>query len=404
LSHDGEKLEEEVGAEVMSNFIRLIEILIMLEEYIKCRRFERKHLIRFKDFSRTILDQFKRTYDRKHGTKFNVNKLHLLLHFADEILNNGPALGFDSGCGEHGHIQRKKAAKNTQRRQDKFHYQAGTRTVENIAIDFAFNNLHHVKREHVFSEKKDGNQASGNSYFASRKGIFIQRNNPPFIEAKWSSDKCLTQVFRFLCDHVFPNTSQERVQMFTQYRIPINDPDEEDSTLKDVSDYQIYRANPSYGSASWQDWANVDWGNIDGTIPIHMLIFIQIDELKNGFVAGGTVVDKPGLYAISRMLKQSLTSEPIDSNDKNFLSHQDSVLVYWARKMLCSLSRRIRQKQDDYEAEQKLQDSIIGLVNVTAIVGPCIAVPYEIDGALDPHSYMFIVSRSTWPEVFTGMM
>jgi hypothetical protein len=112
LSNDAEKLEEEVGREVLSNFICLIEILIMLEEFLNCCRFARKDLHRFKDYSRSILDQFKQTYDRKHGAKRNLIKLHLLLYFANEILNNGPALGCDSGCGEHGHILKQRLPKS----------------------------------------------------------------------------------------------------------------------------------------------------------------------------------------------------------------------------------------------------------------------------------------------------
>jgi hypothetical protein len=409
VSSEGVKMEEAVGPEVLSNFIRLIEILIMLEEFIKCRRFARKDLHRFKDFSRSILDQFKRTYDRKAGTKHNVIKLHLLLHFADEILNNGPALGFDSGCGEHGHIQRKKAAKNTQRREDSLHYQAGTRIMENIAIDFAFNNLHLVKREHVVIRKNDKIQFSGNSYFANINGIYNQKKKPPFIEAKWSSLKCIQHVFQFIRDHVFPHIHDDRVELYTQFRVLNSEDDEDDAMLNDElestpSHSQIYRAHPAYGAASWQDWANINWGKADGIIPIHMLVFIKIEKIKHSFIVGGCVIDKPGFYAISHLLAQSLTSKPHNSDEKNFLAHQDSNLVYWARKMLNPISKKPRQKTDDYKAEQNLQDPLIAMVDSNTITGPCIAVPYDIDGCDDPHSYLFVKSRNSWPDVFTSLM
>jgi hypothetical protein len=178
-----------------------------------------------------------------------------------------------------------------------------------------------------------------------------------------------------------------------------------DDKLETTHPYsQIYRAHPAYGEASWQDWANINWGKADGITPIHMLIFLKIEKVKHCSTVGCCVIDKPGFYAISHLLAQSLTSKPHESEDKNFLVHQDLNLVYWARKRLSPITQRSRQKIDEYKAEQVLQDPIIRMVDTNTIIGPCIAVSFEIDGCLDPDSYIFVKSRKSWLAGFTSLM
>ena len=122
-----------------SQFIHLIEIMLLLEVFCQSRHHRIKDVQNFKIFLPYVLNTYKDTLNRTQGCGMKLIKFHLPTHFADDILRFGSMQNFDTGIGESHHkTAAKKPAKSTQKRKETFEFQTATRQIENMAIDRAY--------------------------------------------------------------------------------------------------------------------------------------------------------------------------------------------------------------------------------------------------------------------------
>ena len=63
---------------------------------------------------------FRKVGNRATGMGLKVSKFHSIVHMADDILNFGVPMEFDTGANKSGHKATKKAAKLTQRYEATF--------------------------------------------------------------------------------------------------------------------------------------------------------------------------------------------------------------------------------------------------------------------------------------------
>jgi hypothetical protein len=136
LSQDGELYENKIGSKLLANYIHLFEMILMMEQFLKQHEFERSSIILMKDHVTAIFNLYKDTVNRKVGMGDNLIKIHLIRHIADDILNLGLPISFDSAPGENRHISAVKIpASRTQHQMHTFYEQIGMRVAEDIAID-----------------------------------------------------------------------------------------------------------------------------------------------------------------------------------------------------------------------------------------------------------------------------
>jgi hypothetical protein len=405
LSKDGERIEAQVGTDLTTAYIHLLELLIMFEEFLKCREFDREEILQVKRWVPAFLLHFKETINRSEGCKFNRIKTHLMLHIADDLLLLGPALGTDSSSGETRHIySSKRTCQNTQKRSETMHFQSGHRYVEGIAIDRAWDNIEQNKLPSA-PPAVDTNKVtagthkfSGQTYYVCRDGVFCSASKKKRMPAKWHSSSTLEDVFNVVVESILPHVEMQIIPIYTEFRAVCEIDTFDRLGTTNRSSTQIYRANPCYQDNTWHDWVNVDWED-SGIIPAHLLVFIRLDKVKHPFEVNGTWVESPGYYALAHMIAQPLTSVPKDSEEKNFLAHQASVLFYWARKMQLTVERSRWQTLEKYERSKAFSKPIIGVIDVHAFSSPCIGVPFDAESKDDPHAYLFIKCRETWPQV-----
>ena len=74
---------------------------------------------------------------RKKGNGLKTPKFHGVLHMADEILNFGVPLEFDTGDNESHHIPAKVAARLTQKIKENFEESMSKRLIEKEVLDLA---------------------------------------------------------------------------------------------------------------------------------------------------------------------------------------------------------------------------------------------------------------------------
>jgi len=386
LSSDGDHYERKMGSYLFANYIHLFEMILMMEQFIRQRAFNTRDVKLFKDHAPAIMNLYKDTVNRKKGMGDNLIKIHLLMHMADDILNLGLPISFDSAPGENRHISAVKIpASKTQHNSDTFYEQIGKRVVEDIAIDRGFNDINetieHLEKLHL-NEKK-GNELRSQIYRVNNTHILRKTINNKFNYQPWPDQKFYNKILNFFQLYILPHTTENEVKLYTEYAVY----DEEQPT-------EIYRAHPDFNKQSWNDWVYVNWKDY-GEIPAKILIFFEINNWKEGCIVecNGTYISSPGKYAVCHMIKESLEETLDDTLNENSRAHPSSLLVKYAKLML---------EGNVENNENKIP--LLGIINIDSFSRPCIAVPYDLKNEMDDYGYLFIESRHLWSEIFVKFL
>jgi hypothetical protein len=360
-SKEGEdNLDKQMEEIRTANFIHLLEIMLLLENFCLSEEHKISDVKNFKKFTPYVLNTFKDTINRKKGCEMKLIKFHLPNHFGDDILRFGSMQNFDTGIGESHHkTEAKKPANHTQRRRGNFEMQVATRQVENIAINMA-HSVYFPKQEDSCNE----DIAKWYRYiYIKNKGLCIQQSkkgdNP--IQCSWK-DIIFQQQLHILCDEISDGGSVTApFKFFSQFN----------------KDNNIFRADPNYKvNEPWYDWVLVSWGQ--EIIPAKLLLFWDISEkdFNSSFEVGTTTIKKWGKYALA----YSLPSQ------KNIIpAHGASKLVEWGAIENCT---------------KKNIPKLLAFP-VECIGSPVSAVPYDItQNIIDAQEWIFLKAKNTWYKVF----
>ena len=376
LSVDKKDFISLFGQPRYNNWLYVMERLLMIEQFMKADLLSKEIVGVFKHWILVFLDTFRDVIDRKSGKKMKVLKFHLLTHLADDIMKFGVPISFNSATGESNHKSHKKRAKRTQQVHDTLEEQVGVRYIEQLAIQKSLDcmldiggircesNIHTTSNDATIGDFCLGGL---NKFFMNENGIFetaaVHVNDNQNI---WPDSVLQKEIFSFLRHHVCPHLQNQKVKLMTMVKT-------EDC---------LYRADPKFSGKPWHDWAYIDWGEENGgEIPVHLLIFVQVEFARNGALleVNGVGIDKTAnCHAIVHMIERQL--------DKSFAAFEKSKLFFTAKKMLH------RGKP------------MLAMVAVNSIKAPCIAVnvdptsiPIEQPGQ---YQYNFLKPRSSWVEEF----
>lgn len=398
-------LDQRMGQLRLASFIQLFEQLLLYEDLLKAHAISRRHVYLLKRYTPILLNHFSRTVNRTEGVGCNFIKFHLPLHIGDDILRNGVCQNSSSACGESGHKAKcKQPAKQTQRVLEQFELQTAIRSVDNIVIDRAHDELLQLPSLDVtepFIEEQDFDSATrfaGRNYVCNVSGMFDSKTNDKsnFCKGRtsqWSDENLQRHVYDLVSSFILPNVDGQSVDLLTQF------------TRNNV----IYRAHPAYkGGDAWQDWAYINWSPA-GLIPGHLLIFLDLRGVQKSFHIKESTIDRPGIYAVVHSVFESLDKKPhfVDATrNGSYLAHSSSLLVYYAQKELydcsqtaTSTSRGKRSKDESFH----LVLPKLYVVPCECIHSPCVAVP-DIGPKAKPHGFLFLRSRKEWPKCFFRLM
>jgi hypothetical protein len=101
--------------DVVSEWIELVEMLLMWEVWLKSDKIAKRHVKRVEKKHRFIIYLLRKTANGQAGMGLKLTKFHAKVHMATEILHFGMPMCFDTGSQEAGHKRRKlpKSVKKT---------------------------------------------------------------------------------------------------------------------------------------------------------------------------------------------------------------------------------------------------------------------------------------------------
>ena len=263
------------------DWVRLLELLLMMEEWLNQRLMKRFEIIRFRTKIREILALEKRVAKRVKGMGFKTFNFHAALHLADDMLAFGVCFGTDTQSNEKMHQAGKTAATKTQKIPATFDYQVAKRLHDLDTVDFAMDEINggrpmfDYSHDLYASSSDDDEEETATALGTKLGGSCVQ------IYHDEETD-----------DHVIHALGN---------RIGIDKHDfDEDLTLFLVKEFialpkevqklciyaehsrfgQIFRANPLYRGSPWNDWVMIQWDN-SKTLPAQIACFVDLRDIPD---------------------------------------------------------------------------------------------------------------------------
>jgi hypothetical protein len=311
---------------------------------------------------------------RSKGMKLKLMKFHGIVHMADDILNFGVPMEFDTGSNESGHKATKTAAKLTQRNEVTFDYQTSIRLEETHLLEMAKQEIserpiwtYGQERPILPTEALSGTDTpiGGTSYYVTvnnETGTFdIQTpNKTPGV----NEEVLEVDLLKFLWD------LQECVREYLP-SVPLRTIHKRHDTL--------FRGQALFRGGVWRDWALIDWG-IDTHLPAKMYGFVDLRELPS----------RPSLYFADIRLKPGIYAV-VESASYNPDAEEQAM-----SELFIPITKEVGAMLGPTVWSLKFY-----LADVEAIVKPLAVIP-DLGGP--PNNYFIIKDRATWREDFIAFL
>ena len=355
----------------VDDWLAVVETLLQWEMWLKHDRLRVKHVKFAREKHRYIMYLIKKVGNRTRGMGLKITKFHCIMHMADDILNFGVPMEFDTGSNESGHKVEKTAAKLTQKNKQKFDQQTCERLEEVHLLDLAVAEMQgHKKWEYyqVNNIKATSKKDVPESCLGGTKiRICVEddTNNYCAYLMTRGGKKPIT-IEQCLVDYI--GKLQEHLKNYYTY-------------LSIYPNYtrkgHIFRASTKFMCKAWRDWAIIDWGEDEGNLPCHLMGFIDLSDLPDDYEVDYRnygVIGK-GIFAIVEVA-QKVTEEDDTVRSELFVPYAKEVGGFTGK----------------FVSHNKYY-----LADVEAIVGPAALIP-DIDGPAN--HYLYLKDRAKWRKDF----
>jgi len=122
-----EFFDEKMDESRLSGHIHLIEMMLLLEHFMRSPTMPRTQVAMLPKFIPEMLRWYKTIVNRTKGMGMNFVKFHMILHLHDDILRAGPSCSFDGSLGESFHVDTKTAGRQTQQNVETFEEQTAVK-------------------------------------------------------------------------------------------------------------------------------------------------------------------------------------------------------------------------------------------------------------------------------------
>ena len=356
----------------LKDWSRLVETLLQWEMWLKSDAMSRNHVKLAQYRHRHIMYFARKVARRASGMGLKVSKFHAISHMADDILQYGVPMEFDTGSNESGHKATKVAAKLTQKKADTFDLQTSIRLEEVHLLELSEQDLMGRKLWHYGQHPSipgtgvpDSRQPKiGGAQFL----VYYDAGSEAYSVADTSRKKEVEEdVFleQGLLD--FVGGLQRKVRKYIKL-VPIR--------TEHVRRGQIFRASPQFRGHVWRDWVYVNWGE-EGNLPNKISAFVDLQDLpKDSGISYGGIDLQPGIFGV---VENSVLST--DEDDINM-----SELFFPITKEVGGLTMN------------NVSHLSFLLADVEAFVKPVAVIP-DIGG--QPNSYFALQERANWADMFT---
>ena len=359
----------------VEDWVMLVETLLMWEAWLKSDVMDRKHVHRSRRKHLYIMYLIRKVGNRTKGMGWKIMKYHAIMHMAQDIINFGVPMNFDTGADESGHKPAKTAAKLTQKRKETFNHQVSQRLTEVHVLDLAMQEISHNTPmwEYFYAHDSDVEVS------APSHNTFQPRIDGSKFQACFEDDGCscmwkvgdrhrkTIEVETCFCN--FVATLTNKVVEYIPDLVVCTRYFDENKT--------IFRGDPDFTGRPWRDWVMVDWGD-DGVLPGKVWGFVDLRKLPEGneVHCGGLYRIDPSIYAIVE------SAEPVKDRDEANRS-----------ELFVPIIKNIGPvRHGEY------QELEFFLADVRAFAGEVVVIP-DIGGP--PNGYFMLRPRGKWREDFT---
>jgi hypothetical protein len=370
----------------IEDWIMLLETLLQWEAWLKSDKMALLDVHRAKKKHRYVMYLIRKVAKRTKGNGLKIPKFHGVLHMADEILNFGVPLEFDTGDNESHHIPAKVAARLTQKVKDNFEESTSRRLIEKEVLDLAHMEMQgkvlweYRNNTHFEDESESVGPDSENIEPEMRTirlgGEAYQTHTNPL-----TGNLSLQPVKKLMPGKAKPRVELDLVEFVMGLEEKVS---EHLSSVPLHTTYTrdgiIFRGAFDYREHIWRDWVVVDWGR-DGKLPNKLWGFVDLRRLPGATQVnyGGVSNLHPSIYAIVEATELS----PVMEGNVNC-------------EIFIRLHTEVGAKTDGYVSELKFY-----LADVEAFVDPCIVIP-NLGG--ETNSYFWVQNRSKWAESFVNWL
>ena len=296
---------------VLADWRLLVETLLQWEMWLKSDKMSRNH-VQFAQYKhRHLMHIIKKVGRRATGMGLKISKFHAISHMADDILQYGVPMEYDTGSNESGHKATKVAARLTQKNAETFDQQTATRLEEVHLLELAeeelAGNCLWNYGQHPNIPDKEGPNLKKARIGGSKILVYYDDQSDEYLAADTSrskSKKAMT-LEKALID--FVADLQLKVSQYLP-SVPIR--------TEYSRDGQIFRANSQYRGHVWRDWVIVDWGE-EGHLANKIWGFLDLRELpQDSLLSHGGIDLQPGIFAV---VENSVVSRDQDALDMSEL-------------------------------------------------------------------------------------
>jgi hypothetical protein len=356
---------EMMGSERATKWVSALDNVLLCEAFLRSDNITKRELDLYRKFLPMHLDTIFEAVARCDGDGMKLPKLHGRLHGPLDIENYGPATGFDTEAGEHGHIQSGKAhTHKTQKRAYLQDEQQAKQYADWVVLDTCSRAIEDGLKE---CRRKVGKEKSislfqGNDYVFHRgcegvtAGLYkSKRGKRTKTPANWregnDNEQLQKDVEKFLA-RVVKCSASEEFRLFNSYH-PTED--------------QIYRAQPGKVTHKGYKWGWMDWAHvlIEGQEEVAQLVcFLEVPMV---------VEDYKNKNEGSWVERETRTNKFVVLNRSRQGQLNDTNLVYQDHcKLISHVTKLAPRDTPDHLVAQRL---IYTIVPVERIKSPCICVP-----------------------------
>jgi hypothetical protein len=361
------KKEHFGNEEVLRDWSQLVETLLQWERWLKSTSMEKQHVKEAKEKHQYIMYLMKKVAKWSTGMQLKLTKFHGIVHMAEDILNFGVPMEFDTGSNESGHKPTKTAARLTQKNEETFDRQTAIRLEEIHLLDLAMLELHvkpvfnygkHQPQPQLKDPPPSDNLPVGGPSLTVSFDNSTQTNVITMTSrAKEDGDgKLETGLVDFLCE----------VQTAVQQYLP-------SVPLRTVHKRQglIFRGQNKFRGRVWRDWALFDWGN-EGVIPNKIWGFVDLRGLPPKHTA--TILELPLEQSVYAVVEKAIF---VEDETKVGLS-----------EIFVPITKEVGGLTNNAVSHLKFF-----LADVDTIVNATAVIP-DIGG--QPNDYFLVKDRETW--------
>lgn len=358
------------------DWIWLIETLLQWEEWLKSDVMALKDVKSAQHKHRYIMYMIRKVANRTTGMGLKLTKYHAIVHMADDIINFGVPMNYDSGAPESGHKGAKTAAKLTQKKEDTFDEQTSQRLLEMQLLNHAQEEINGRQLWNYGQNiPKHSATTNLNEQDDALKGTQFR------LKYDDDMDKYLLTVTSDIKRFDNVQVEDEFIKFLVRLQNKVN-PWVPDMVLRSTHRRKgiIFRATPMHMGAPWRDWVLVNWGD-DGKLPAKIWGFVDLSALpeENDVKIGGYDGVLPAIYAI------------VESS--TYVTDPDEVSL---STMLTPILKEVGQVQARGVTKLRFY-----LADVEAFEDPITVIP-DIGGK--PNAYFQLEDRHNWPRNFVSWL